>query len=310
MAVSDDFGGSSDFGGGFDSSSQSYGGDSDPGGMTGAGAPVSQGGVTPDAFGGSSTASTGGGQSKLEGGTKADNLQGGLKNTTKLSAFEIELDRNAIRNDTRNLTATPGSYIQAAQNQTFTDPKTGIESEEIGIHPSQSIGTFTSKDNKGNDVTIGSYMPNGPSDPRNTIDKALDFSENNKIASAGISLATMPLDALTFGVGGTIASTGIKAGLESLGPKGLQSLGLDPGRVAGGKEGGVKSRGGNPFSGKDTNGRIFGDDNSSTPIKKRGSAKGITKSIPNSTSLAIAENDQGPTRNQLRKARRQIIRYR
>ena len=54
----------------------------------------------------------------------------------------------------------------------------------------------------------------------------------------------------------------------------------------------------------------FGNGNNSTPIKKRGSTKGITKSIPNSTSLAIAENDQGPTRNQLRKARRQIIRYR
>ena len=49
--------------------------------------------------------------------------------------------------------------------------------------------------------------------------------------------------------------------------------------------------------------------NSQYPIIKKKTTKGITNSTPNNTTLAIAEPDEGPTRNQLRTARRQITRF-
>ena len=110
-------------------------------------------------------------------------------------------------------------------------------------------------------------------------------------------------------IGGGLSLFGIPTGVPGFGLGDLASLAAAPSKSQQMQEktGGKLSDGVAAPPSQDAFG---GDDNNFTPIKKRGSAKGITKSIPNSTSLAIAENDQGPTRNQLRKARRQIIRYR
>ena len=55
--------------------------------------------------------------------------------------------------------------------------------------------------------------------------------------------------------------------------------------------------------------RTYGGGENNTSPNKKVRTKGITNSTPNKTTLAIAEPDEGPTRNQLRTARRQITRY-
>ena len=115
-------------------------------------------------------------------------------------------------------------------------------------------------------------------------------------------------------IGGGLSLFGIPTGVPGFGLGDLASLAAAPSKSQQMQEktGGKLSDGVADPPSQDAFG---GDDNNFIPIKKRGSTKsittkGITKSIPNSTSLAIAEKDQGPTRNQLRTARRQITRYR
>ena len=117
-------------------------------------------------------------------------------------------------------------------------------------------------------------------------------------------------NAYTFGsiVGAGLSLFGIPTGVPGYGLGDLSQLAAAPNKSQqmNEKTGGKLSdgRAANPSQ------EGFGDDGpDNTPKKKKKKIIGITNSTPNKTTLAIAEPDEGPTRNQLRTARRQITRY-
>ena len=140
------------------------------------------------------------------------------------------------------------------------------------------------------------------------------FFNQNKAAASAAAVANIKSnqenDAYTFGsiVGAGLSLFGIPTGVPGYGLGDLAQLAAAPNKSQqmNEKTGGKLSdgRAANPSQ------EGFGDDGpDNTPKKKKKKIIGITKSTPNKTTLAIAEPDEGPTRNQLRTARRQITRY-
>ena len=140
------------------------------------------------------------------------------------------------------------------------------------------------------------------------------FFNQNKAAASAAAVANIKSnqenDAFTFGsiVGAGLSLFGVPTGVPGYGLGNLAQRAAAPNKSQqmNEKTGGKLSdgRAANPSQ------EGFGDDGpDNTPKKKKKKIIGITNSTPNKTTLAIAEPDEGPTRNQLRTARRQITRY-
>ena len=184
--------------------------------------------------------------------------------------------------------------IQRPQTlKSFTEENKAIATREVNAKEFNTLGM----DSVGFETSLRTPFQGKAAASRAAVSKIKSNQQNAAYSVGGV-------------IGAGLSLFGVPTGVPGFGLGDLLSLGAAPSKSQQMQEktGGKLSDGVADSPSQDA----FGGDNdyNFTPIKKRGPTKGITKSIPNNTSLAIAENDQGPTRNQLRTARKQITRYR